>query len=316
VRLACFAHQFVMGGMAFSDFVSAAAAGGVEALEIGVANLTATPGHEVDRLRNESANRDLLLREVESAGIEIGALNCFGNPLHPDPDRALGDRTGIEDTIRLAADLGVSCVVTASGCPGDTRWPIWITWPLYWEEIADSQWEIAERAWVPLGQLAADLGVDICLELHPGQLVYNTSTFERLRDLAGPAIKANLDPAHLFYQGMDPLVVASRLGTSLGHVHAKDTVMDIRKVEVDGFLDTTPLNRVDRAWRYVAVGDGHDIAWWTEFLDTLRQVNYQGLVSIEHEDAALEGPEALRRNVAALRAAGLVASSLALHRAE
>lgn len=305
MRLGCFAHQFMAGGMPFDQLLATCREMGVEELELGVANRTATEGMHADALLNVPASATELRRQVEGAGLRIGALNCFGNPLHPNTSKAQADIAGIQATIRLAEVLGVQTVVTASGCPGDTNWPIWITWPLYWEEIAESQWDSAEATWQPLAQMGADAGVDICLELHPGQLVYNTSSLMRLRQAAGPALKANLDPAHLFYQGMDPLVVAPALGDALGHVHAKDTWIDAQKVAIDGVLDISSLDSLDRAWRYVAVGDGHGIAWWREFLEVLRRVGYHGLISIEHEDAALQGKRALERNVHGLRAAGL-----------
>ena len=305
MRLGCFAHQFIAGGMPFEQLLRACQQAGVNELELGVANRTGTPGMLAADLLRSPDEADALRKQVEAAGLRIGALNCFGNPLHPRAAEAEADRQGVEDAIRLAHALGVRTVVTASGCPGDVNWPIWITWPLYWEELAESQWDAAVERWKPLAALAADAGVDICLELHPGQLVYNTSTLLRLREAAGPALKANLDPAHLFYQGMDPLRVAAALGEALGHVHAKDTLIDPDKVAVDGVIDTSSLASLDRAWRYVAVGDGRPIEWWRQFLDSLRASRYAGMISIEHEDAALTGPEALERNVRGLQAAGI-----------
>src|SRR5205085_2019433 len=41
----------------------------------------------------------------------------------------------------------------------------------------------------------------------------------------------------------------------------------------------------DPAWRFVAVGVGHDIAYWAEFLRALAEVDPDMAVNIEHEDA-------------------------------
>ena len=40
----------------------------------------------------------------------------------------------------------------------------------------------------------------------------------------------------------------------------------------------------DSAWDFVALGKGHDTAYWTEFLRALHEVDPDMLVNIEHED--------------------------------
>jgi sugar phosphate isomerase/epimerase len=42
----------------------------------------------------------------------------------------------------------------------------------------------------------------------------------------------------------------------------------------------------DPAWRFVAVGVGHDIPFWTEFLRALAEIDPDLAVNIEHEDAS------------------------------
>jgi sugar phosphate isomerase/epimerase len=42
----------------------------------------------------------------------------------------------------------------------------------------------------------------------------------------------------------------------------------------------------DPAWRFVAVGVGHDVPYWTGFLRALAEVNPDMAVNIEHEDAS------------------------------
>ncbi len=118
---------------------------------------------------------------------------------------------------------------------------------------------------------------------------------------------ADLDPAHCFYLGMDPIKIGERLGSQLGHVHAKDAVIDPDRMAVDGPIDTSPLDQLDRAWRCAAVGEGHDVGWWKRFLASLTAAGYTGLVSIEHEDAALSAVDALPLNAGRLRETGLLA---------
>ena len=47
------------------------------------------------------------------------------------------------------------------------------------------------------------------------------------------------------------------------------------------------------AWDFVALGKGHDTAFWTEFLRALHEVDPDMLVNIEHEDVELGRIEGL-----------------------
>jgi sugar phosphate isomerase/epimerase len=47
------------------------------------------------------------------------------------------------------------------------------------------------------------------------------------------------------------------------------------------------------AWRFVAVGIGHDVDYWTEFLRALTEVNPDIDGNIEHEDADYDGLDGL-----------------------
>ena len=62
-------------------------------------------------------------------------------------------------------------------------------------------------------KFAADHGVKIAIEMHPGFVVYNPETMLKLRAIAGPAIGCNYDPSHMFWQGIDPIAAIRMLGT-------------------------------------------------------------------------------------------------------
>jgi sugar phosphate isomerase/epimerase len=53
----------------------------------------------------------------------------------------------------------------------------------------------------------------------------------------------------------------------------------------------------------VAVGTGHDLEYWTEFLRTLAEVDPDMAVNIEHEDASYSRTEGLAIAAGNLRAA-------------
>jgi sugar phosphate isomerase/epimerase len=242
-------------------------------------------------------------REATSTrGLAVCALSAHANPLHPDPAERAEGRAVLERALAAAELLEVPVVNAFSGCPGDGaggREPNWVTtaWPPEFARVLDWQWEAcALPYWIETAELAHRRGVTIAIEAHPGFLVYNVRTLLRLREAAGPAIAANFDPSHLWWQGADPLTVIAALGDAgaLAHVHAKDTELIADRIARDGVLETTPSGRPqERAWRFRAVGLGHSEAEWAAMLAALRDAGYDGTVSVEHEDRLLDRDEGL-----------------------
>jgi sugar phosphate isomerase/epimerase len=57
------------------------------------------------------------------------------------------------------------------------------------------------------------------------------------------------------------------------------------------------------SWDFVAVGRGHDVDFWREFLAALAEVDPAMAVNIEHEDMELGRIEGLQVAAATLKAA-------------
>jgi sugar phosphate isomerase/epimerase len=128
--------------------------------------------------------------------------------------------------------------------------------------------------------------------------VYNTYTLLRLRDAVGPIVTANLDPSHLFWQGMDPLAVIAALGDAIGFVHAKDTLIDRTNLALNGMLDSRwPGRPAEMPWYFGTMGYGHDAGFWKSFVLKLRAHGYDGVLSIEHEDPLLAPLDGVRKSV-------------------
>jgi sugar phosphate isomerase/epimerase len=54
-------------------------------------------------------------------------------------------------------------------------------------------------------------------------------------------------------------------------------------------------------WAYSTLGHGHDARFWSDFVATLHSVGYDGVLSIEHEDALMNPDEAVAESVRLLR---------------
>jgi len=291
----------------FDAMLEVAARLGMDMLEFGCGNWSTAPHLQLDRLLgDDSARRDLRARLADH-DIEISALNCSGNPLHPGEVGQRHDDV-TRKTIRLARLLEVERVVMMSGCPGapGDRHANWITteWPPEVRAILRWQWDdVLIPYWRDLVAYTEDQGVNrLCLELHGFQNVYNVATLRRLRDAVGETVGANLDPSHLMWMGADPLAAACALGGAVYYVHAKDTRVDPNLAGVNGVIDTTPGSAFEsRAWNFVTLGRGHGEQWWRAFVAVLRSVGYDDVLSIEHEDPAQDALHGVEESVAFLR---------------
>jgi sugar phosphate isomerase/epimerase len=282
---------------------------GIRSVELGTGNFSPAPHVDLQALLRDRAERERLLRDVRGRGLRISALNCSGNPLHPRSDVAGRHSQVVRDTVALAGLLEVDTVVTMSGCPGAPGGgdvPNWVVsaWPPEFVEAVEWQWrERVVPFWQELAEWAGRHGVRLAVEMHPGQCVYNPMTLLRLREAAGPRVGANLDPSHLFWQGVDVLDTVRRLGPAIFHVHAKDTRLDSANVRRDGVLHLAPGQPPkDRPWAFRTLGLGHDAFFWAQFVDELQQVGYAGALSVEHEDEVLSPEDGVLRSVQLLRA--------------
>lgn len=271
-------------------------------LEIGTGGYAPTTHCDMPGLLRDPGARRRWLSEITSRGLAVGALNVWGNPLHPDSAVAARHDADLRDTIRLAAELGVDRVVALAGCPAGARGdrtPHFAGggWLPYLEGIHETQWvEAVSPYWSAMSEFARREHPDllICLEMHPGTVVYNVETFERLAAL-GDALAANLDPSHFFWMGMDPIAVASQLGARVGHCHGKDVAFIKRNLGLNGLLDRRwPRPPEDMPWNFAVVGRGRDGAWWTAFLEAVLAGGTVHTIAIEHEDPFVPAEDGIK----------------------
>lgn len=271
----------------------------------------------MDEILESDAARDDFLAVFEGSGVEIAGLNCNGNPLHPKEQIGHKHAEDVRRSIRLAHRLGQHRVVTMSGLPGGERsasYPNWIVnaWNSAHLDVLEYQWSVASVFWQEMDALARDLDVKVALELHPQNLVFNPASMRTLVERAGTTnIGVELDASHLFWQQMDPIAVVKNLGSLVVHAAAKDVRINPHAA-IEGVLDNSfrrlsaSEERVNlggdewvnewpkpASWDFVAVGKGHDSAYWAEFLRALYEVDPNMLVNIEHEDVSLGRIEGL-----------------------
>jgi sugar phosphate isomerase/epimerase len=282
---------------------------GVQAVELGTGGFPGKAHVNPTELLEDDTAIANLKELVKKYDMEISALSCHGNPVHPQKDVARSFHEDFEKTVLLAEKLGIERVCTFSGCPGDSPnslYPNWVTcpWPDDFLKILDYQWnDVLIPYWKKAAKFAQDHGVNkICFEMHPGFSVYNPETLLKLREAVGDTIGANFDPSHLFWQGIDPVAAIRKLEGCIYHFHAKDTKIDTYNTAVNGVLDTKHYgDEINRSWIFRTVGYGHDYQVWKDIISALRMVGYDYVLSIEHEDSLMSVNEGLQKAIEFLK---------------
>ncbi|WP_192254078.1 sugar phosphate isomerase/epimerase family protein [Mesorhizobium silamurunense] len=296
-----------LGNLSFDEMLRASVELGLETLEFACGNWSSAPHIDLQAMLDSASTRTEFAAKVRDHGLTIVALNCSGNPLHPGPQGKQHHQV-TEDTIRLASLMGIDRVVMMSGLPGgpgDAN-PNWIItdWPPECADILRYQWDdCIIPYWRDLVKFSNNLGIrKLCLELHGHQAVYNVQMLFRLREAVGETVGANYDPSHPLWMGADPIAAVRKLGSAIYYVHAKDTRIEPIPAAIDGVLDARPPDHyAERAWNYITLGYGHGETWWRQFCTALKQVGYDDVLSIEHEDMMLSPMEGMRKSVALLR---------------
>ncbi len=294
----------ILSNLPLEKALSHIAALGCETVELGTGAYPGDAHCKPAELLASKTKREAFVKTVAASGLEISSLSCHGNPLHPNKQLASAHHKVFENTVKLAAEIGVPVVTTFSGCPGDhpgAKSPNWVTcpWPPDFLEVLEWQWDkVAIPYWKKQAAFAKPLGVKIAFEAHPGFLVYNPETMLKMRAACGPVIGANFDPSHFFWQGIDPVKAVRALAGAIHHVHAKDTGLYPVNADVNGYLDTKHYgDEMNRSWVFRTVGYGHGADFWCDFVSTLRLCGYDGTLSMEHEDSLMSPAEGLRKGV-------------------
>ena len=279
----------------------------ITAIELGTGGWPGSDHVEVDALLASRQKVHEFCMRFADAGITISALSCHNNPVHPDPRIAADADATFRKTVQLAERLDVPTVVTFSGCPGggpQDLTPNWVTasWPP--EYLAMSAWQWEERLipyWQNAAHFAEQAGVRIAIEAQPGFCVYNTHTLQRLRAATSKSIGINLDPSHLWWQGIDIPTAITDLGKSIFHFHAKDVAINEAMRNRNGILDTKSYREMaQRSWLFRSVGWGHSELEWKRIASALRHAGYDYVMSIEHEDALASTHEGLSSAISML----------------
>lgn len=180
-------------------------------------------------------------------------------------------------TVRAAANLGTTCVPVLSG---GFAWHLAYPWPQRPAGLVDEAFLELGRRWRPVLNLAADVGVSIGYELHPGSDLFDGHTFERFLNEVGqhPAVGLNYDPSHLLLQQLDYLEFIRLYGKRIVGFHVKDAEFrpDGRGGVYGGYQPWA-----SRPGRFRSAGDGQ--VDFRRVFTLLTEVGFRGWAVLEWE---------------------------------
>jgi sugar phosphate isomerase/epimerase len=168
-----------------------------------------------DPLDMDIKERRLIARECDKVGLPIVSIACVGVGLidfNPSVQRFHLQRC--RAFLDLAYEYRARNLLLVLG---EYIWERQVIAPA-------EQWQTAVRNVRELGKYAADLGLQIALELEPFKLslVNNVDSMVRFLDEVNhPAVKANIDVSHLQLSGT-PAAELRRLKGKAIHVHLSD----------------------------------------------------------------------------------------------
>jgi L-ribulose-5-phosphate 3-epimerase len=231
---------------------------------------------EMDPANLSAAARQEWKAYINSLGLDITALvgdlgghgfqDRTANPLKVEKSKRILD---------LAVELGTNVVTTHIGIVPEDR--------------NSEVYEAMHRACEELSTYATSMNAYFAIETGPETAVHLK---QFLDGLGSRGVSVNFDPANMvMVTGDDPVQGVYTLKDYIVHTHAKDGIR-LRQCdprEVYGALGYEPLDHdkmakmveSGEAFREVALGQGS--VDWTNYLKALRDIGYEGYLTIERE---------------------------------
>ena len=209
----------------------------------------------------------------EEAGVEVTELSChlqgqlvavhpaydaqfdgFAPPeVHNDPaarQKWAVDQTAM--TAKASRNMGLDVAV---GFTGALAFPYLYPWPQRPDGLIEEAFAELGRRWKPILDTYEEHGVDLGYEIHPGEDVFDGTTFEMFLEAVGGHKRCtiNYDPSHFVLQQLDYLAFIDIYHERISAFHVKDAEFNPtgRQGVYSGYQGW-----MERAGRFRSLGDG------------------------------------------------------------
>ena len=122
---------------------------------------------------------------------------------------------------RASQHLGLKATVSF---PGALAWPYLYPWPQRPAGLVETAFDELASRWRPILDAFDEVDCDVCFELHPGEDLFDGTSFERFLDLVDghPRCCINYDPSHFLLQQLDYLEFIDIYHSRIKALHVKD----------------------------------------------------------------------------------------------
>jgi sugar phosphate isomerase/epimerase len=204
----------------------------------------------------------------------------------------------VRNALKASNRMGLTAMASFSGA---LAWPYVYPWPQRPAGLIEAAFDELARRWRPLLDAAEANGVDICYEIHPGEDLFDGTTFEMFLERVGGHPRCNMvyDPSHYVLQCLDYLDNLDIYADRIRMFHVKDAEFNPtgRQGVYSGYAGW-----VQRAGRFRSPGDGQ-VDFGAVF-SKFAAMDFDGWAVVEWEcalkhpeDGAREGAEFVRHHI-------------------
>jgi sugar phosphate isomerase/epimerase len=190
----------------------------------------------------------------------------------------------VRHAAKASRNLGLNASVSFTGA---LAFPYLYPWPQRPAGLIDTAFSELARRWRPILDVYEEHGVDLCFEIHPGEDVFDGTTFEMFLEKLDGHTRCNInyDPSHFLLQQLDYLAFIDIYHERIKAFHAKDAEFNPsgKQGVYSGYAGW-----VERAGRFRSLGDGQ--VDFSGVFSKLAQYGYDSWAVLEWEDA-LKHPE-------------------------
>ena len=245
-----------LGNWSFEKLVGWASANGFKGLEVSVSPRSKQV--EVDRILSGNAGKTKSL--LKSKNMEITSLAFYSIRILENPD----EQQFMKKVIDACAALDVKVACTLAGGPAVGK------------DKTQTLKEDFPKVFNPLVDKAKEQGIKIAMENWFATNLQGLDHFQvALEAVPDRTLGLNFDPSHLLWQQIDYVEAVHKFKDRIHHTHAKDTEILEYKLRQVGVLG-------EGWWRYRIPGWGR--VNWAAYLTALKEIGYEYVLSIEHED--------------------------------
>jgi sugar phosphate isomerase/epimerase len=244
---------------------------GYKNIEMGIDGLFHMTNEEIEKRFNQHKLR-------------LVAINAQLNYLDPDLQERKKNLSLLDRAIDITHDFHLEAVSIFAG-----RDP---------EKSIEDNLEEFKIVFIPIVEKAEKLGVKLAIEGWPGfcefpfrgvNIGFRPAAWDMIfATIPSRNLGLNFDPSHLVWMGIDYLDALRRFKDRIFFVHAKDTEILNDKLKAEGIyamLRSKWPGNEGYWWRYRLPGLG-DMNW-VKFITSLREIGYEGIVSVEYKEDPL-----------------------------